>query len=323
MPNQLKKIINKYLHKYLELIKPIPSIKASLEERFITTTELVPHDFFKDADSRKCNGDLIFKTFGNPYIIFNDLKGSTKILKECESLGKECIYIGYINYTSRILADVLNLIGGKIVEITGDGNYSIVEESTFKRFRFKTLYDELDDLFTDFNIRRYFKNYQSLFAKEELDGLNDDKKNYEKLRQLVFCVFSVFNIQVNKKLKLNQYNFEFAMRVGCKQGDCKITRFSIGNDLDKSRIEVVRDALKDVIDTIRAQDRKASYMIAIVFFLITTFTMVTIKVNNLDEIKYLDHLVLGFPILFFFISVGFLFYSYNPESNPTEVHFRK
>ena len=30
-------------------------------------------------------------------------------------------------------------------------------------------------------------------------------------------------------------------------------------DLEKSKIEVVRDALKDAIDTIRAQDRKASY----------------------------------------------------------------
>ncbi|HJE03307.1 MAG TPA: hypothetical protein K8U92_05450 [Aliarcobacter thereius] len=93
----------------------------------------------------------------------------------------------------------------------------------------------------------------------------------------------------------------------------------MSSDLDKSKIEIVRDALKDVIDTIRAQDRKASYMIAIAFFLITAFTMATIKINTLDEIRYLDHLVLFFPLLFFIVGVSFLFYSYNPVSNPTEV----
>lgn len=52
MQNQLKNIINKYFRKYLELIEPIPRTKASLEERFITTTELVPYNFFEDATSK-------------------------------------------------------------------------------------------------------------------------------------------------------------------------------------------------------------------------------------------------------------------------------
>ena len=90
-------------------------------------------------------------------------------------------------------------------------------------------------------------------------------------------------------------------------------------DLEKSKIEVVRDALKDAIDTIRAQDRKASYMIAIIFFLITAFVLTTLKINSFEKgISYNDSIVF-FPIIYLFITVGFLFYSYNPVSNPTEV----
>ena len=90
-------------------------------------------------------------------------------------------------------------------------------------------------------------------------------------------------------------------------------------DLEKAKIEIVRDALKDVTDTVRAQDRKASYMIAIIFFLVTAFTLTTLRINEIVKIEYLDHLILFYPILYFIVGVGFLFYSYNPVSNPTKV----
>lgn len=98
-------------------------------------------------------------------------------------------------------------------------------------------------------------------------------------------------------------------------------------DLEKSKIEVVRDALKDATDTVRAQDRKASYMIAIIFFLISSFILTTLYIKkeftvyNID-IDYLDNIVnllVFFPVLYFFIAIILLFYSYNPVSNPTEV----
>ena len=89
-------------------------------------------------------------------------------------------------------------------------------------------------------------------------------------------------------------------------------------DLEKSKIEVVRDALKDVIDTIRALDRKASYMIAINFFIITSFVLTTLKINNLEKICSYNELINFFPVLYFFIAVTFLLYSYNPVSNPSE-----
>lgn len=89
-------------------------------------------------------------------------------------------------------------------------------------------------------------------------------------------------------------------------------------DLEKAKIEIVRDALKDVTDTIRAQDRKASYMIAIIFFLISTFTLTTLRMNDLVKIECYNTLVLFYPVFYLIIAVGFLFYSYNPVSNPIE-----
>jgi len=90
-------------------------------------------------------------------------------------------------------------------------------------------------------------------------------------------------------------------------------------DLEKAKIEIVRDALKDVTETIRAQDRKASYMIAIVLFLISAFTLTALKMNEIIKIEYLDDLVLFYPVCYFIIAVGLLFYSYYPVLNPTEV----
>ena len=139
MSSQLIKLVEKYLQLYFELIEPRPRTKMLLEERYVTTTDLVPNDFFKDESSSKCNKDIIYLDFGNSYIIFNDLKNSTKILTECERLEKKCIYISYIYYTSKLLADILDLMGGKIVEITGDGNYSIIRQNDFKSYKFKKI----------------------------------------------------------------------------------------------------------------------------------------------------------------------------------------
>lgn len=97
-------------------------------------------------------------------------------------------------------------------------------------------------------------------------------------------------------------------------------------DLDKSKIEVVRDALKDAIDTIRALDRKASYIIAIILFLISSFVLITLKIKNKlifentnISIDNIVNLFLFFPIIYFVIAIALLFYSYNPVSNPMEV----
>ena len=90
-------------------------------------------------------------------------------------------------------------------------------------------------------------------------------------------------------------------------------------DLEKSKIELVRDALKDTIDTIRAQDRKASYMIAIVFFMVSAYSLITSKKHSFESISSFQELIHFYPIIYLLLAVGFLFFSYNPVLNPVKV----
>ena len=90
-------------------------------------------------------------------------------------------------------------------------------------------------------------------------------------------------------------------------------------DLEKSKIELVRDALKDTIDTIRAQDRKASYMIAIVFFMVSAYSLITSKKHSFECISSFQELIHFYPIIYLLLAVGFLFFSYNPVLNPVKV----
>lgn len=87
-------------------------------------------------------------------------------------------------------------------------------------------------------------------------------------------------------------------------------------DLDRARTDILRDAWTEVNDTIRAQDRKASYMIALVWFLISAFTMATIKINGLQTFSHLAEILLFFPVFYLMMAAFYLFYSYYPQVNP-------
>lgn len=100
--------------------------------------------------------------------------------------------------------------------------------------------------------------------------------------------------------------------------DCKLSELSV-QELSKYRIELLKDALKDVQETIRAQDRKASYIIAIEFFMISSFIYAFFAMKSYDKIDSLYKLVELYPIVFFIISILYLFYSYSPVTNPQEV----
>lgn len=100
----------------------------------------------------------------------------------------------------------------------------------------------------------------------------------------------------------------------------------MGGDLDKARVEVIRDALKDVADTIRSQDRKASYIIAIVFVTMSSYIFAIIKIKGLgklDEALPLNFITnnwyLLYPLFFFILALIFLFESYSPHLNPKKV----
>lgn len=88
--------------------------------------------------------------------------------------------------------------------------------------------------------------------------------------------------------------------------------------IEEARIEVLRDALSDVTSTIRAQDNKASYIIAIVLFISGSYGYC---VGIIKDIKCFDYEILMyyFPLIYFILAIFFLFRSYSPVSNPVEV----
>ncbi len=89
-------------------------------------------------------------------------------------------------------------------------------------------------------------------------------------------------------------------------------------DISKSRIEVLRDALKDVVDTLRALDRKTSYLINIISFIFGGYVLIMMKVENINFLDYED-LIIFFPLIYLVIAMFFYFFSYSPVSNPSEV----
>ena len=89
-------------------------------------------------------------------------------------------------------------------------------------------------------------------------------------------------------------------------------------DLSKARIEVLRDALKDVVDTLRALDRKTSYLINIISFIFGGFILIMMQIKNINFLNYHD-LVLFFPLGYLIAAMFFYFFSYSPVSNPSEV----
>lgn len=104
----------------------------------------------------------------------------------------------------------------------------------------------------------------------------------------------------------------------------------MGGDLEKSKVEVVRDALKDVADTIRALDRKVSYIIVITSFMLSGYIYIIAKINSFEKLlqdgkkeqllSFLsENFLLFVPIILFIIALIFLFKSYDPVSNPTQV----
>lgn len=104
----------------------------------------------------------------------------------------------------------------------------------------------------------------------------------------------------------------------------------MGCDLEKSKVEVVRDGLKDVADTIRALDRKVSYIILITSFMISGYIYIISKINSFEILlqdgkkervfSFLsENFLLFLPIILFIISLVYLFKSYDPVLNPTQV----
>ena len=93
----------------------------------------------------------------------------------------------------------------------------------------------------------------------------------------------------------------------------------MSKDLDKSRIEVLRDATKDVSDTLRALDRKTSYIMSILLFIFSGYVIIMTKINSISVWNNYNELGIFFPLIYLIISLFFYFFSYSPVSNPQNV----
>jgi hypothetical protein len=95
-------------------------------------------------------------------------------------------------------------------------------------------------------LRTFDIDEKELEKYENLVTYYDDETNQKsnKLGLFIYYIFAIFNIGINKKLKSLYPDIKFATRVGCKFGNCKITRFEIAGHirLDKLIGIIVNEA---------------------------------------------------------------------------------
>lgn len=248
----IEQIIENYTSKIKEIISKREIRLLTESALYMTKTTLAPHDFFNSGKVERCSDELFIKDFNRPTILFTDLKGSTNILKECERLGITCLYTGYIYYSSRLLADILDFVNGKIVEITGDGTYSIIEEINDNKIN--RVLDAFYDTYNLNNIKDELYEYIHLVGElpynlNQLHNCMEANNRDIRFRNFIFCIFTRFNIEINKFLEMRAIDVSFFTRVGCKKGPCKITRFNIEKHVfvDKLIGSTVNDAAHEAM----------------------------------------------------------------------------
>ena len=208
--SKILQIIERNIKILSDILNKVIMDSIGLEEH-VTVTNIVPHDFFSGEGG-------ILKDFGSPTILFNDLKDSTKLLKELESEDILYYYSFYMHYSSKMLSEILDEFNGKMVECTGDGNYSIFDKENDKLLREYAYFQELCYGESQFN------SYLDNFDEKEKEFIKTSPYMFdEKLRQLFFYIFSIFNIKVNYLLR-GKIDKKFLTRVGCVTGKCQIMR---------------------------------------------------------------------------------------------------
>lgn len=261
--NEIIQIIQKYIAILKEILRQERFQEEIKISEYITNTQIVPHDFFSDSNGKSLSCDIkknvLFKDFGTPIILFNDLKNSTKLIEELECKNELCIYTIYMYYSSKMLGDILDILNGKMVECTGDGNYSIfledeIDESDMIKKSIHFFHDLEKSLYSDYFVK--IQNYILSFDMDEVkyiypwiidwnhrmfmhyyfeNVLYSEKKIDNIMRILFFHIFAIFNIEVNTILE-NKINQKFLTRVGCKQGSCKVTRIDINSHIKQDKL---------------------------------------------------------------------------------------
>jgi hypothetical protein len=235
-------IIYKYVELILKSFQDYKEKRILLDNYYITQTAIVSHDFFDDKKSLLCTDEnILLREFNSPIILFNDLKNSTKVLEFFESLNLSCGYTAYIYYSSKMLGEILDLINGQMIECTGDGNYSIFIKENIniqKILRFGNDYISRDLDLSE--LKKYIDN----FSNDEVahfkhlaicEYCRDNTSNSSYIRFLFFTIFATFNIEINKYLDSKIKN-PFLTRVGCMQGNCKISRINIPNHILQDKL---------------------------------------------------------------------------------------
>jgi hypothetical protein len=234
-------IINKYIELILKSFNKYEE-KRILLENYTTQTAIVSHDFFDDKKSLLCTDEnILLREFNSPIILFNDLKNSTKVLEFFESLNLSCAYTTYIYYSSKMLGEILDLFDGQMIECTGDGNYSIFLQEKINITKIRKYSNDFIDKDLDFiATKEYIKN----FEENEVSFIKSHfrepfyrfiLKNDEFIRYVFFTIFATFNTEVNKYLERKIKN-PFLTRIGCMNGDCKISRINIPNHILQDKL---------------------------------------------------------------------------------------
>ncbi|WP_157352998.1 hypothetical protein [Aliarcobacter butzleri] len=237
-------IINKYIELILKSFNKYEE-KRILLENYTTQTAIVSNDFFDDKKALLCTDDnLLLIEFNSPIILFNDLKNSTRVLEFFESLNLSCAYTAYIYYSSKMLGEILDLFDGQMIECTGDGNYSIFLQEKINIKKIRKYCNNFIDYDLDFiALEEYKINFEEKEIRFGFNHFNSLRKTFYRLllnddifiRYAFFTIFATFNIEINKYLDSKITN-PFLTRVGCMQGNCKISRINIPNHILQDKL---------------------------------------------------------------------------------------
>lgn len=234
MLKEISEIINKYSELYKKQFKEEIILESALEN-FNTLTRLSGKDIFQNNKNQ-----IKFEDFEKTIILFTDLKNSTNILKKCEN-NNILIYIAYMHYSTMLLAEILNLFNGNLIESTGDGTYSIIPNNQM------SMNNAIDDIVikngsmirTNSEVLKYY----SIFDIHEMNYIfeeNSSKINSfpypERIRTLFFLIFAIFNTNINEISQLKKLDIKFLTRIGCKIGSCKVTRLEIYQHISQDKL---------------------------------------------------------------------------------------
>lgn len=243
MFQRINYIIDKYIKKY---INDLGLTEESANESYNSISNIPKKDNYQ-LNVR----DLKLSSYGKVIVLFTDIKNATSILETCEEKGMIHIYSNYLNYSSKLLGEIIDIFNGHIIESTGDGNYAIINSTNndvdgilynknnqFVPIRTKVILNEIAEE----------KFYKDIANKIYLDIFDENEKNYilektkyissidEKLRTLFFLIYANFNIKINDIPLLKENNIKFATRIGCKIGSCQITNIEVKGHINQEKL---------------------------------------------------------------------------------------